>query len=233
MVRNPVCAKKVILQIKRVRAITMNENSTFLIVGLGNPGREHQHNRHNVGFMVIDTLARSMDISMQRIELHALVGKGTLGNHRVILAKPQTYMNKSGLSVASLVRFYKISLEQTLVIHDDLDLPFETIRLRPLGGTGGQKGMESIVNQLGTRMFPRLRVGIGRPPGRMDPADYVLHDFNPDQQEFLPEILNRSADAVRTFIVDGIETAMNIYNIRLNDREEPNTEDEAPIKDEE
>jgi len=133
------------------------------------------------------------------------------------LAKPQTYMNSSGQSVAPLARFYKIPLEQLMVVHDDLDLPFGTLRLRPLGGTGGQKGMESIVKLLGTRDFPRLRVGIGRPPGRMDPADYVLHDFDPPQQDLLPEVLDTAVKAIRTFVLEGIEAAMNTYNGQLSD----------------
>ena len=166
----------------------MIEHNPFLIVGLGNPGPDYRQNRHNVGFMVVDALAKALDIQLQRVELRALVGKGLLDGERVILAKPQTYMNSSGQSVAPLARFYKIPLEQSLVVHDDLDLPFGSLRLRPLGGTGGQKGMESIVDKLGTRDFPRLRMGIGRPPGRMDPADYVLQNFDASQQDFLPEM---------------------------------------------
>ncbi len=217
----------------------MQTRNPFLIVGLGNPGRTYQKNRHNVGFMAIDTLASALEIQIQRLELRALVGKGLFSGERLILAKPQTFMNKSGLAVASLVRFYKVPQEQILVVHDDLDLPFGTLRLRPLGGAGGQKGMESIVNQLGSREFPRLRVGIGRPPGRMDPADYVLHDFDAFQQELLPEILSQAVDAIRIYIVEGIETAMNLYNGRLDDHEitNGNPKDnhkgpETPIKDE-
>jgi peptidyl-tRNA hydrolase, PTH1 family len=190
----------------------MNEQDPFLIVGLGNPGPDYRHNRHNVGFMVVDALARAANIPIQRVEQRALLGKGLLNDERVILAKPQTYMNNSGQSVAPLARFYKIPLEHILIVHDDLDLPFGSLRLRPVGGTGGQKGMESIVNKLGTRDFPRLRVGIGRPPGRMDPADYVLHDFDPSQQDLLPEVLGRAVDAIRKFVMEGIEPAMNIYN---------------------
>lgn len=197
----------------------MNENIPFLIVGLGNPGPNFRHNRHNVGFMVVDALAAALGITIQRIELRALVGKGSLGGARVILAKPQTYMNNSGLSVGPLTRFYKIPLEQMLVVHDDLDLPFGTLRLRSFGGTGGQRGMESIVERLGTRAFPRLRVGIGRPPGRMDPADYVLHDFDPQQQDFLPEVLRTAVDAIHRFVLDGIEIAMNEFNGTVMDDE--------------
>lgn len=195
----------------------MNENAPFLIVGLGNPGPNYRQNRHNIGFMVVNALAESLNIPMQRVEMRALVGKGLLGGERVILAKPQTYMNTSGQSVAPLARFYKIPLEQLMVIHDDLDLPFGTLRLRPLGGTGGQKGMESIIKLLGTHDFPRLRVGIGRPPGRMDPADYVLHDFDPPQQNLLPEVLDAAVKAIRTFVLEGIEASMNAYNGRLSD----------------
>jgi PTH1 family peptidyl-tRNA hydrolase len=197
----------------------MNEHNPFLIVGLGNPGPNYRQNRHNVGFMVVDALAKALNIPIQRVELRTLVGKGLLDVERMILAKPQSYMNNSGQSVAPLARFYKIPLDQILVVHDDLDLPFGSLRLRPFGGTGGQKGMESIVNKLGTREFPRLRVGIGRPPGRMDPADYVLHDFDPSQLDLLPEVLGRAVDAIRMFVLEGIEPAMNVYNGHLVDSE--------------
>ncbi len=192
----------------------MSENNPFLIVGLGNPGPDYRHNRHNVGFMAIDALARALDIPIQRVELRALVGKGLLDGQRVILAKPQTFMNKSGQAVASLARFYKIPVDQILVVHDDLDLPFGNLRLRPEGGTGGHKGMDSIMNRLGTREFPRLRVGIGRPPGRMDPADFVLHDFDPPQQELLPQVLDRAVQAMRAFVLEGVEPAMTMFNER-------------------
>lgn len=190
----------------------MIENIPYLIVGLGNPGAEYRQNRHNIGFMVVDTLAETAGIPLRRVEFRALVGKGSLNDTRLILAKPQTYMNASGQSVVPLMHFYKIPESRLLVVHDDLDLPFGTLRLRPSGGTGGQRGMESIVTQLGTREFVRLRMGIGRPPGRMDPKDYVLHDFDPPQLEILPEILQTAVDAIRRFIRDGIEKAMNDFN---------------------
>lgn len=195
------------------------ENKPFLIVGLGNPGSEYRRNRHNIGFMVVDALAELANIPIRRVSFRALVGKGALEGESVILAKPQTFMNKSGEAVAPLLRFYKIPTEHLLVIHDDLDLPLGTLRLRPSGGTGGQKGMESIVAKLGTRDFARLRVGIGRPPGRMDPSDYVLHDFDPPQVEMLPEILHHAVQAVRMFIKEGIEQAMNDFNGSVIDEE--------------
>ncbi len=190
----------------------MTSMTPFLFAGLGNPGPEYRQNRHNIGFMVIDALAESAGIPIRRVEFRALVGKGDILDSRVILAKPQTYMNDSGLAVASLMRFYKIPRERLLVVHDDLDLPFGTLRLRPGGGTGGQRGMESIVSRLGTRDFPRLRMGIGRPPGRMDPKDYVLHDFDPEEAAILPELRQTAVEAVRTFIDAGIQRAMNDFN---------------------
>ena len=189
-----------------------NGRSPYLIAGLGNPGVTYRHNRHNIGFMVVDGLAESNHITLSRVEQHALIGKGRILDDPLILVKPQTYMNESGRSIAPLIRFYKIPLSHFIVIHDDLDLPFGTIRLRPGGGSGGQRGIESIAAKLGTRDFNRLRVGIGRPPGRMDPKDYVLHDFDPKDVELLPELLARCTNAIHRFLHDGIEKAMNDFN---------------------
>jgi len=190
----------------------MTENSPFLIVGLGNPGSKYRHNRHNVGFMVIDALAETAGIPLRRVSFQALVGKGTLAGNPVILAKPQTFMNNSGQSVAPLMRFYKIPLEHLLVVHDDLDLPYGTLRLRQQGSAGGQRGMGSIISKLNSQEFARLRMGIGRPPGRMDPSDYVLYDFDSRQAERLPEVLGVATDAIQRFVRDGIEQAMNEFN---------------------
>jgi peptidyl-tRNA hydrolase, PTH1 family len=190
----------------------MTESTPYLIAGLGNPGPRYRKNRHNIGFMVIDALADTTRIPIRRVEFRALVGKGTLENKPLILAKPQTFMNDSGQAVVPLMRFYKIPNEKLIVVHDDLDLPFGTLRLRPQGGTGGQKGMSSIISKLDTQEFARLRVGIGRPPGRMLPRDYVLHDFDSEEEEILPEVLQTAVDAIRRFVVDGIEGAMNDFN---------------------
>jgi len=191
---------------------TMIENTLYLIAGLGNPGPAYRQNRHNAGFMAVNALAECAGIPIRRVEQRALVGKGDIAGYPVILAKPQTYMNESGAAVAPLMHFYKVPAERLLVVHDDLDLPFGVLRLRPSGGTGGHRGMESIADRLGTRDFARLRVGIGRPPGRMDPRDYVLHDFDLDEQEQLPEVLGTAVDAIRSFIREGIEEAMNAFN---------------------
>ena len=185
---------------------------TFLIVGLGNPGREHKDNRHNVGFMLIDRLAVRLDARMTRLQSRALVTSIPFEGDKLILAKPQTYMNLSGESLQGLARFYKVPLEQTLVAHDDLDLPFGSIRLRPGGGAGGQRGVDSAIKKLGTQDFPRLRIGIGRPPGRMDPAAYVLQDFPASDVVTLSEMLDRAADAAYAFMREGIQAAMNRFN---------------------
>ncbi len=190
----------------------MTDNELYLIAGLGNPGSEYRYNRHNIGFMVVDSLADAANIAIRRVEHRALIGKGSIDQRRLLLVKPQTYMNESGQAVAALLRFYKIPLAHLMVVHDDLDLPFGTLRLRPGGGTGGQRGMESIVSRLGTRDFARLRFGIGRPPGRMDPRDYVLHDFDPQQAVFLPEMRRTAVAAIRAFLTDGIQRAMNDFN---------------------
>jgi PTH1 family peptidyl-tRNA hydrolase len=184
----------------------------FLIVGLGNPGREYRENRHNIGFMLVDHQAFRLGVTFSRLESRALVTKGTYEGNRLVLAKPQTYMNLSGQAVAPLVRFYKVPLEQLLVVHDDVDLPFGVLRLRPNGGSGGQKGVASIIEQLGTPDFPRLRLGIGRPPGRMEAADYVLQNFSRQEAERLPAILDQAVDAALTFVTEGLVTAMNRYN---------------------
>ncbi len=168
---------------------------TYLIVGLGNPGREYRENRHNIGFMLIDRLAIRLGARMTRLQSKALVGSARYSGAKIILAKPQTFMNLSGQAIQGLARFYKTPLENLVVAHDDLDLPFETIRLRPGGGAGGQKGIKSTIQHLGTNDFPRLRLGIGRPPGRMDPAAYVLQDFAKGDEQFLSETLERAADA--------------------------------------
>jgi peptidyl-tRNA hydrolase, PTH1 family len=197
----------------------MTENIPYLIAGLGNPGPAYRQNRHNVGFMVVDRLDETAGIAIRRVEHRSLIGKGRFADAPIYLAKPQTFMNDSGAAVGALVSFYKLPLDHLLVVHDDLDLPFGTLRLRPYGGTGGQKGMESIVEKVGTRDFARLRVGIGRPPGRMDPRDYVLHDFDPPEVEQLPEVLDTAVDAIRWFIREGVEAAMNEFNGRVIDED--------------
>ncbi len=185
---------------------------SFLIAGLGNPGREYKDTRHNIGFMVADRLAAELGIKVSRLQQKALVGNGVYLGSKVIIAKPVTYMNLSGQAVTSLIRYYGIEQENFLVIHDDLDLPFGVLRLRPGGGSAGQKGMQSIIEQAGTQEFARLRCGIGRPPGQMDAAAYVLQIFSTQDQAELPVVLDQAVKAIMVFIEFGIDEAMNQFN---------------------
>jgi PTH1 family peptidyl-tRNA hydrolase len=188
------------------------EQAIYLIIGLGNPGREYRATRHNVGFMVVDELAQAWRMRMMRVQAKAIIGSGIFADQKVVLAKPQTYMNLSGESVVALMRFYKIPLAHLLVVHDDLDLPLGTLRLRPDGGAGGQKGIASIIQRLGGQDFPRLRIGIGRPPGQMEASTYVLQDFTAAEQEVVRFVLLQSVRAIETFVSEGLEMAMNRYN---------------------
>ena len=187
---------------------------TVMVVGLGNPGSEYVRNRHNIGFMVVDRLAEILDVRFARMQSRALVADTRHAGHRVILLKPQTYMNESGQSVAALHRFYKIPLEELIVAFDEMDLPLGQIRIRPKGGSSGHNGMKSIIQRLGgSQGFPRIRLGVGRPPGRMPPPAYLLQDFSrEDRETILPGFLDEAAQAVLTFVTDGLDQAMNRYN---------------------
>jgi peptidyl-tRNA hydrolase, PTH1 family len=189
-----------------------SELTTYLIAGFGNPGREYMNTRHNIGFMTIDCLCRKLDVFLGKMQANALTASFKDATHRIILAKPQTYMNLSGQSVSGLLHFYKIPVERLLVIHDDLDLPFGSLRIRPSGGSGGQKGLGSTIDRLGSQDFARLRMGIGRPPGRMEAADYVLQPFQSGDQQILTSILDAAAEAALLFVREGLDTAMNRYN---------------------
>lgn len=184
----------------------------FILVGLGNPGREYRGNRHNVGFMTIDRLSETFAIKIGKVQAKSLVGSGQWEGRKIILVKPQTYMNLSGDAVGSLLRYYKVPLAQLMVAHDDLDLPVGVIRLRPGGGSAGQKGVASTINKVGTQNFPRLRIGIGRPPGQMAAADYVLQNFSKADQEIIDPTIVRAVEAIKVFIRDGLDAAMNQFN---------------------
>jgi PTH1 family peptidyl-tRNA hydrolase len=169
-------------------------------------------NRHNVGFMLLDRLAKEMGGSFRRRQAGSLVTDGRIDGSKVILAKPQGFMNTSGGPVSSLVRFFHIPLDQLIIVHDDLDLPLGTLRLRGSGGSAGHRGMQSIIARLGSQEFPRLRIGIGRPPGRMDPADFVLKDFAEDEKELLEVTLGKAMECLQTLLSDGLELAMTRFN---------------------
>ena len=184
-----------------------------MIVGLGNPGRKYAGNRHNVGFLCVEHLARAHGISLRRKRLNAIVGEGRVGRHRVVLAQPQTFMNDSGRSVGAVSRWYKVPPERILVIHDDLDLTVAKVRLRQGGSSGGHNGIKSIIAELGGQDFARLRIGIGRPT-RGDPIDYVLNDFTADQEHEIEAVYAEIPEIVRTYLEQGIREAMNAYNGR-------------------
>jgi len=208
-----------------------------MIVGLGNPGPKYANNRHNIGFRAVELYGERHRIKLSKMEHKARTGdgwikgpaesndddsgRGGLGSltnffnrpeHKVLLIKPQTYMNNSGEAVGALANFYKVDPEDILVIHDDLDLAPAQLRMRPDGGSGGQNGIKSIIRHLGTPDFPRLRIGIGRPPGRMKAATYVLQDFLQQEAELFGPISDRICDWIDHWLFYGVDSAMNKFN---------------------
>jgi PTH1 family peptidyl-tRNA hydrolase len=184
----------------------------YLIVGLGNPGKQYENTRHNVGWRVLDRLAAKHGITFGKTEHKALTGSGTILGKKVLLAKPLTYMNLSGDAVQPLAHFYKIPSTQLLVIADDLDLPLGTLRIRKMGSSGGQNGLKHILQRMGNQVINRVRFGIGRPPGKMHAADYVLAPFKGDDDILAAEVADRAVLAVETWLTDGVDIAMNRYN---------------------
>ncbi len=193
----------------------------YLVVGLGNPGVEYERTRHNVGFMVIDKLSQVHGIKLSMKSHSARWGQGKVDSETVLLAEPMTYMNESGVAVKALLKDKNVAPEHLIVIYDDLDLEPGRIRVRVDGGSGGHKGIKSIISQIGTEGFIRIRVGIGRPPGRQDPADYVLMPFSKDQREEINFAIVKAADAVDYIIANGAERAMNEFNRKNGEIEQP------------
>jgi PTH1 family peptidyl-tRNA hydrolase len=183
-----------------------------LIVGLGNPGRRYRGTRHNIGHEVVELVGRRHGLAIDTDDGWAEIGRGVIGGHRVILARPGTYVNVSGAAVLDLRRRHRVALEHLLVVCDDLDLPPGTVRLRPAGGHGGHNGLRSVIEALGTTGFPRMRVGIGRPPAGIDPADFVLERPGRDERAALDDAIARAADGVALWITEGIEAAMRHCN---------------------
>ncbi|HWE61494.1 MAG TPA: aminoacyl-tRNA hydrolase [Chloroflexota bacterium] len=188
-----------------------------LVVGLGNPGRKYARTRHNIGFMVVDTMASALAATSWRDERHALVARASVDGEVLLLARPQTFMNNSGIAVRELAGYYRVEPSEILVVSDDLDLPFGRLRLRPHGTAGGHNGLRSIIAQLGTQEFPRLKVGIGR-PDRGEPLDWVLSPFAPDEERDLPIVLDAAAAVVKHALRDGLLAAMNECNGRADVR---------------
>jgi peptidyl-tRNA hydrolase, PTH1 family len=190
----------------------------WLVVGLGNPGREYAGNRHNVGFMVADLLASRVGAKFGRSKrAHAEVAEGRLvggaaGGPKLVLVKPLTYMNLSGAPVVALSQFFKVPVTNVIAVHDELDVPFGQVRAKRGGGEGGHNGLRSMSKSLSTKEYARVRFGIGRPPGRQDPADYVLSDFSGAERKELDFLVDRAADVVEAIVFEGVEWAQNKYH---------------------
>ena len=184
----------------------------YIIAGLGNPSKEYEKTRHNAGFDTIDLLAEKLGIDLTEKKHRAYCGKGMIGTEKVLLLKPQTFMNNSGESLRDAADFYKVEPEQILVIYDDISLEPGQLRIRMKGSAGGHNGIKSIIAHLGTQDFPRIKIGVGAKPEQMDLADYVLSRFSPSEREKMEESFREGAEAVITFLQDGADAAMNRYN---------------------
>lgn len=190
----------------------------YIIAGLGNPGSKYENTRHNMGFKAIDAMASEFEIDVNRAKFKGLIGEGRIGSEKVILLKPQTYMNLSGQSVREIMNFYKIPEENLIVIYDDFDLPIGSIRVRKSGGPGTHNGMKSVVQELGSRKFPRVRVGIGSSDGST--IQFVIGKVGKDEQQILNEAAEAAASAAADIIRIGIENAMNIHNTRKSEKKD-------------
>ncbi|HCL90993.1 MAG TPA: aminoacyl-tRNA hydrolase [Candidatus Atribacteria bacterium] len=189
-----------------------------IVIGLGNPGSKYEFTRHNIGFRIIDSLARDMGIEFNKVKsYYSLISRGMINNHKVMLVKPQTFMNLSGRAVNRVVSYYKIPLQDLLIVYDDLNLELGQVRIRKKGSSGGHKGIESIMQYLNSEDIPRLRIGIGNPSVNynFDCVSYVLSNFNNDEEDKIAEVIQLSTEAIKTIIEDGFEKAMRKYNRKL------------------
>lgn len=184
----------------------------YIIAGLGNPGNRYENTRHNVGFEAIDYLSHKYSIPVTKLKFKALYGDGSIGGKRVLLVKPQTFMNLSGESLRDVVEWYKIPMERLIVIYDDIDLEMGKIRVRGKGSAGTHNGMKSIIYQLQDDGFPRVRIGIGKPPQGWDLADYVLSKFGPEARKTMNESIMKACDAIATIVTSDLNSAMNSFN---------------------
>lgn len=185
----------------------------YIVVGLGNPGKKYENTRHNIGFITIDQLAEKLDIKVNKIKHKALIGEGFIGREKVILVKPQTYMNLSGQSVREIVDYYKIDIENLIVIYDDIDIDMGTVRIRKKGSAGTHNGMRSIIRLLGEDTFPRVRIGIGK-SDRIPLTDFVIGGFTKEEKDPMEQAVLKSVDGIISIISDGIDLAMNRYNVK-------------------
>jgi PTH1 family peptidyl-tRNA hydrolase len=183
-----------------------------IVLGLGNPGKKYERTRHNLGFMIVDRIAAQKNISICTKKCRSLVGEWTLLGEKVLLAKPQTFMNLSGEAVEELVRAFSLGIDDLLVVHDDMDLSFGRIRIRTRGGSAGHRGLQSILSALGSENFLRVRVGVGHPPVGVDPIDYLLFPFSEEEAALLDPTLQRAAEAVKSILEEGVSRAMERFN---------------------
>jgi len=183
-----------------------------VVIGLGNPGPRYENTRHNVGFDTVDLLSKKHNIDVTKVKHKAIIGDGNIGGHRVLLVKPQTFMNLSGESVREIIEWYKVPVENIIIIYDDIDLPVGKIRIRPKGSAGTHNGMRSVIYQIQSEDFPRIRIGIDKPPQNWDLADFVLSKFSTDERKSVEEAIANAAEAVEVILNSGIDKAMNRYN---------------------
>ena len=184
----------------------------YVVVGLGNPGKKYRDTRHNIGFNVADVLAQANNIKLNKLKFNAAYGEGFIGREKVILVKPQTYMNNSGVSVSEIMRFYKIPAEKLIVIVDDIDIEFSSIKIKPSGSAGTHNGLKSIIQHISTKEFPRIKIGIGKKHPQQDLASFVLSRFSDEEAVDIEESIKEASNAVQVILKDGISTAMNEFN---------------------
>lgn len=192
----------------------MPEQRVHLVAGLGNPGQTYADTRHNAGFLAIDALADKHGIGVQRKKFDVLYGRGRVGGIDVVLAKPQGFMNRSGPPLRQLADYFRIRCKQMIIVHDDIDLAFERLKIKEKGGDGGHKGIRSVINAFGDNRFARVRVGVGRPQFDGDVVNHVLNQFNPDEQAKLDEMIQQACQAIETILCQGTKEGMNRYNQR-------------------
>jgi len=189
----------------------------YVIAGLGNPGKEYVGTRHNVGFDTIECLAQKYNVNLNKLKFNSVYGETNINGEKVMLVKPVTYMNRSGIAIAEILKFYKIPIDNLIIIYDDIDIPVGALRIRPNGSSGTHNGMKSIINQIQNDKFPRVRIGIGRNPD-MDLADYVLQRFNKDERVKVDEIIKLASEAAEEIILRSLDSSMQKFNIKTVDR---------------
>ena len=197
------------------RRSVSEDDGRWIIVGLGNPGSRYESTRHNLGAMALEVLLERSGEKLRSHKSGCLIAETVLAGKRSVLARPTSYMNESGRPVGQLMRWYKADPEQLIVLHDEIDIPFEEVRVKSGGGTAGHNGLKSIVSHLGTQDFARVRIGASRPPGRRGAANHVLQDFSAAERKVLPDVLERAADAVELILEHGVERAMNEVNTKV------------------